>query len=461
MGTSRKADSLFDARVIVFRNKVLFTVPMMRTWCKANGTTLFIAPAHDLHVGHQRPGAAAEVPPTDAPWPAGLRREIKSLDDGKKNDLPTSACLAIGAPVVLHKSPQFVAGYSVVHLRCAPLRISVYIKSADDAGLHLDGLQREVIAVAPVERKFTIMGINKRKFTFKRRHIPLTAGCVSSVYRSQGKTMRKIILDIRRPPRHAMDCAAVYVALSRATGLDDSNFLFPVTLQDLNQPQNPDIVAIVNYLHRLDEPTLELFLKDPGSFTPAYATLDDIGEAGPRPPNKQPKRIGPHGPGATRRVTHLIANEDNNCFFNSALALALAAWDGQPLLDATAGTPAAGSFFGALQLLRDSMFDECALSPDIVLRAQQARQAIFPIHLCPGQARRWETSLASSRQLRLVAHRRGHPYGETTSTIVRTGSCGLVENLGLIDDTPTHVHWAITPTSRLRPISRRRSRTPP
>ncbi|CAN0387556.1 unnamed protein product [Ectocarpus fasciculatus] len=88
-------------------NTVL-TVPMMRTWCKANDTTLFIAPAHDLYVGHQRPGAAAEVPPTDAPWPAGLRREIKSLDDGKTNDLPISACLAIGAPVVLHKSPQYV-----------------------------------------------------------------------------------------------------------------------------------------------------------------------------------------------------------------------------------------------------------------------------------------------------------------------------------------------------------------
>ncbi|CAN0604804.1 unnamed protein product, partial [Ectocarpus sp. 12 AP-2014] len=91
-------------------------------------------------------------------------------------------------------------GYSVVHLRYAPLRIFVYIKSADDAGLHLDGLQRGVIAVAPVERKFTIMGINKGKFTFKRRQIPLTAGCLSSVYRSQGQTMRKIILDIRRPP---------------------------------------------------------------------------------------------------------------------------------------------------------------------------------------------------------------------------------------------------------------------
>ncbi|CAN0497974.1 unnamed protein product, partial [Ectocarpus sp. 12 AP-2014] len=413
MGTGRRADSLFDARVIAFRNKVntVLTVPMMRTWCKANGTTLFIAPAHDVYVGHQRPGAVAEVPPTDAPWPAGLRREIMSLDDGKTNDLPTSACLAIGAPVVLHKSPQFVllgvcnnsdgiirgieldpredyhtstTGYSVVTLRYAPLRVFVYIKSADDAGLHLDGLQRGVIAVAPVERKFTIVGINKRKFTFKRRQIPLTAGCLSSVYRSQGQTMRKIILDIRRPPGHAMDCAAVYVALSRATGLDDLNLLFPVTLQDLNQPQNPDIIAVVKYLHRLDDATMELFLKDPGSFTPAYATLDDIGEAGPRPPKKQPRQPGRHGSGATRRVAHLIPNAYNNCFFNSALTLALAAWDGQPLPDAAAGTPAAGSFFAVLQLLRDSMFDECALSPNIVVQAQQARQAIFSNTSLPG-----------------------------------------------------------------------------
>ncbi|CAM9571321.1 unnamed protein product [Ectocarpus sp. 4 AP-2014] len=418
MGTSREADFMFDARVIDFRNKVntVLTVPMMRTWYKANGTTLFIAPAHDVYVGHQRPGAAAEmrtshVPPTDALWPAGLRREMNSLDDGKTNDLPTSACLAIGAPVVLHKSPQFVllgvcnnsdgiirgieldpregydsstAGYSVVTLRYAPLRIFVYIEFADDAGLHLDGLQRGVVAVAPVERKFTIVGINKRTFTFKRRQIPLTAGCLSSVYRSQGQNMPKIILDIRRPSGHAMHCAAVYIALSRATGLDDLNLLFPVSLQDLNQPQNPDIVAIVNYLHRLDEAIMELSLKDPGSFTPAYATLDDIGEASARPPNKQPNRIGRHGPGATRRVAHLIPNEDNNCSFNSALALALAAWDGQPLPDTTAGTPAAGTFFTALQLLRDSMFDECDLSPNIVFQAQRPRQAILSNSSLPG-----------------------------------------------------------------------------
>lgn len=76
---------------------------------------------------------------------------------------------------------------------------------------------------------------------------------------------------------------------------------------------------------------------------------------------------GRHGPGATRRVAHLIANSNNNCFFNSALALGLAAWDGQQLPPSSAGTPAAESFFSALQLLTDSMFDGSALPDHIVV----------------------------------------------------------------------------------------------
>ncbi|CAN0287289.1 unnamed protein product, partial [Scytosiphon promiscuus] len=174
-------------------------------------------------------------------WPSGLKEELKHLDNGKTKDLPRLACLAIGAPVVLHKSPQFVllgvcnnsdgiiqgieldpreeaatTGHSVVNLRYPPLRIMVYIHTAYEAGLKLDGLPRGVIAVAPVEKTFSITGVGNRKFTFKRRQVPLTAGCLSSVYRSQRQTSRKIILDIRRPPGNKLDTAAVYVSLSRA-----------------------------------------------------------------------------------------------------------------------------------------------------------------------------------------------------------------------------------------------------
>ncbi|CAB1112809.1 unnamed protein product [Ectocarpus sp. CCAP 1310/34] len=127
----------------------------------------------------------------------------------------------------------------------------------------------------------------------------------------------------------AMDPAAVYVALFRATILEALNLLFPVTLEDLNQPPDRDILAIINYLHRLDKETLKVFLQDASRFTPASASLDAATDEGPTPSRTQRRRTtGRHGPGATRRVAHLIANSNNNCFFNSALALGLAAWDG-------------------------------------------------------------------------------------------------------------------------------------
>ncbi|CAB1112810.1 unnamed protein product [Ectocarpus sp. CCAP 1310/34] len=328
--TTRNATSAFDAIIVTFRNKVstILTAPMMRALCQARGTPLFVARAHDVYVKHQRPGYAEEKPATNAPWPTGLREEINSLDDAKTKDLPTLAFLAVGAPVVVHKKPQFVLlgvcnnsdgiirgieldpredflldptpGYSVVNLRYAPLRVFVYIKTADDAGLHLEGLDRGVVAIAPVEKEFTIEGIGKRKFIFKRRQLP-------------------------------------------------------------------DILGIINYLHRLGKETLKLFPQDASTFTPASASLDAATDEGPTSSRRQRRRTtGRHGPGAARRVAHLIANSNNNCFFNSALALGLAAWDGQQLPPSSAGTPAAGSFFSALQLLRDCMFNGSTLPDHIV-----------------------------------------------------------------------------------------------
>lgn len=76
-------------------------------------------------------------------------------------------------------------------------------KSSDDAGSRLDGLPRGVVANAPVERNFTVLGIKQRKFAFKRRQMSLMVGCLSSVYCSQGKKLRKVILDIRTPRGHS------------------------------------------------------------------------------------------------------------------------------------------------------------------------------------------------------------------------------------------------------------------
>lgn len=153
----------------------------------------------------------------------------------------------------------------------------------------------------------------------------------------------------------------------RATGLKCLHLLFLLTLDDLNQPPNPDIIAIINYLQRLDAATLTLFLNDPSTFTPASASLDDVADDHTvQAPSRRRRGTGRHGPGATRRLGFLLRNAENNCFFNAALALGLAAWDAQQLPPSPAVTPAAATFFNAVQLLRDCMFNGSAL-PDHVI----------------------------------------------------------------------------------------------
>lgn len=76
-------------------------------------------------------------------------------------------------------------GYRVVHLVFPPVRVIIFIQTAYDAGLHLEGLNRGEIAVGIETRTFTALGLHERTFCFKRTQIPLLPGHLSSVYRAQ------------------------------------------------------------------------------------------------------------------------------------------------------------------------------------------------------------------------------------------------------------------------------------
>lgn len=148
-----------------------------------------------------------------------------------------------------------------------------------------------------------------------------------------------------------MDSAAVYVALSRATDASRLFLLSPVSLEDLTHPQDADVAAQIDYLERLDEATLALFLDDPSTFRPATAT-----------PIARPSRTLSNDP-----LPSLPPNESNNCFFNAAMAAALAAWDDCPLPDPGLSTPGGAAFFTALAGVRNSMFDGAPLQRTLLV----------------------------------------------------------------------------------------------
>ncbi|CAM9575353.1 unnamed protein product, partial [Laminaria digitata] len=394
----------WDAKFITFRNKVsqALTLPTMRTLCQALDTPLFLSTACDVLVGDERAGRKKVFDPEQA-WPCGLHDGVRQLDDSKTNNLSRVSCLAIGTPVVLSKQPQYVllgvtnnadavvvdieldprepylqnmaTGYRVVELQFPPTRVLIYIEAADKAGLKLEGLPRGVIGCCSVERNFSIVGSHKRKFTFSRTQIPLSVGILSSVYRAQGETIAKLVLDLRKPVDGNMDSAAVYVALSRATDASRLFLLSPVSLDDLTHPQDADVAAQIAYLERLDEATLALFLEDPSTFRPAKARPSTTLESGT---NSRGTTTGAYA------VPFLPPNSNNNCLFNAAMAAALAAWDGHPLPYPTLSTPAGVVFFTALAAVRDSMFDGAPLLSVLLNSLARARDAIVAHSGLPG-----------------------------------------------------------------------------
>lgn len=216
----------------------------------------------------------------------------------------------------------------------------------------------------------------------------------SFIFRAHCRFSSRILLDVRKPPTGKVDSASPYVAFSRATKLEDVFLLFPVTIRDLNRPRDADVVALIECLQRLDRKTLEIFTEEWWTFAPATASLlvesddedgniDDDHVPGGRKGKGKGKRgssrqtpggsaFGRHGNGDTNitiPAVRLMPNKDNNCFFNSAVALVVAAFDNQPLPPSLECTPAAAAFFAAVEVARDAMFTTEPLQNYVLVRA--------------------------------------------------------------------------------------------
>ncbi|CAM9514846.1 unnamed protein product, partial [Laminaria digitata] len=168
-------------------------------------------------------------------------------------------------PYLRDKKP----GYQVVQLQFPPSRILVRIDAADRAGLHMPDLPRGVIACGPLEKDFSVVGRYERTFTIRRKQLPLTAGNLKSVYRVQGETFGKVVLHLKKPVGGALNSrAAVHAALSRATDVGEVYLSSPVSLDDLTNRQDAGVVALMDYLKRLEKTTLAAFLADTSTYRP-------------------------------------------------------------------------------------------------------------------------------------------------------------------------------------------------
>jgi hypothetical protein len=84
----------------------------------------------------------------------------------------------------------------------------------------LDGLQENVIPIAPVSKMFTINKGDK-KLSVRRRQLPLTLAYAFTDYRSQGQTLYPVLIDIGTPPFGRLTPFNIYIALSRGTSREN------------------------------------------------------------------------------------------------------------------------------------------------------------------------------------------------------------------------------------------------
>ncbi|KAG1724818.1 uncharacterized protein EDB91DRAFT_1350921 [Suillus paluster] len=135
---------------------------------------------------------------TDLDIANGSRGEITKivLDERETDFLPTAAIVELTYP------PAYVL-----------------IKLNRMKAVQLEGLEKNIILLVPMEHTFTVIHGNHLK-SIRRRQLPLTPAYLFTDYRSQGQTINNAIIDIATPPTAGLTPFNVYVALSRARGQD-------------------------------------------------------------------------------------------------------------------------------------------------------------------------------------------------------------------------------------------------
>lgn len=173
-----------------------------------------------------------------------------------------------------------------------------------------------------------------------------------------------LLLHMKHPVDGLMDERAPYVALSRATSLENLFMVAKITLAQLRHKPKAHIAATLDFLDRLDAATTAAFLKFPWEFSPVTVrSARQTGQNGTGGKGGGSGSGGDSGGGGgsgssgpeTTLATFLAPNSRNNCFHNAAIASALAAFDGQPLPSAQSLTPSAKVFFSSIQAVRDHM----------------------------------------------------------------------------------------------------------
>ncbi|CAE6416282.1 unnamed protein product [Rhizoctonia solani] len=231
-----------DALLVTPRHSVRLAWNQMATrrHCTKNGVRLFICPAEDT-IDNRRLTITER-------WEAGRKTPHRKGDRGQrmKASLPDALDLAVGMEVMVTYNveteldvangargvveriifdrreefppnlPSAPNGPAELSLTYPPECVLVRLYRTKAATI--EGLAPGVVPIFPMTRKYEISRKQGKPAQVTRRQLPITAAYAFTDYRAQGQTIKKVIVDIARPPSGGLTPFNAYVALSRSSG---------------------------------------------------------------------------------------------------------------------------------------------------------------------------------------------------------------------------------------------------
>ncbi|KDN38232.1 hypothetical protein RSAG8_09631, partial [Rhizoctonia solani AG-8 WAC10335] len=256
-----------DAVLVTPRHSVRLAWNQMATrrHCTKNGVRLFICPAEDT-IDNRRLTITER-------WEASKKTPQRKADRGQrmKASLPDVLELAVGMEVMVtynveteldvangargvveriifdrrEEFPAMVASEST-----GPTEMSltyppecVLVRLYRTKASTIEGLGPGVVPIFPMTRKYDITRKQGKSTPVTRRQLPITAAYAFTDYRSQGQTIKKVIVDIARPPSGGLTPFNAYVALSRSSGRRTIRLLRDFDDALFQQPPSQSLVA--------------------------------------------------------------------------------------------------------------------------------------------------------------------------------------------------------------------------
>ena len=252
-----------DAPVVVARNHLRVQL-LLHTALRNVGRCDFCLPVDIL-------------PKAPAALSAGMRRSLLLLSETSTGNLPGLLPLIVGDTYYLskkvHHALSAVNGTqceltAVVPGQSQPLALVVRIHQPARP-FHLPTLPPNCLPLLPETATFSVPlhllaapVSSSGSVTIRRRQFALVHGSAITAHKAQGKTLERVVVDLREPPparnkrTQPLPFGYVYTALSRARALDQLAVLAPFSASVLRQPAPAPLLEHARWLSELNVRTL-------------------------------------------------------------------------------------------------------------------------------------------------------------------------------------------------------------